>query len=88
MQQIYGKGKEIHAMMIPDNYEVNVARKEKKQFDTEERYYHLFRIDINETYPNEKIDEKFDLITKAFPAPEYKCTLTRVECRGYQEREV
>ncbi len=75
-------------MMIPDNYEVNVARKEKKQFDSEERYYHLFRIDIDETYPNEKIDEKFDLITKAFPAPEYKCTLTRVECRGHQEREV
>ena len=75
-------------MMIPDHYEVNVAKKEKKQFDTEERYYHFCRIEIDHVYPKEDVAAKFDVITKAFPAPEYKCTLTRVECRGHQEREV
>lgn len=75
-------------MMIQDHYEVNVARKEKHSYDTEERYYHFFRVEIEQTYPKESVDEKFDIITKAFPSPEYKCTLTKIECRGHQEREV
>ena len=74
-------------MMIQDHYEVNIARREKRMFDNVERYYHYCRVEI--TDPNQKAaEEKFDVITKAFPAPEYKCTLSFVECRGHQLKEV
>ena len=77
-------------MMIQDHYEVNVARKESgdKFIDGVERYRHFCRIEINTTYPKEEVEEKFEIITEKFPAPEYKCTLTRVECRGIIEKEV
>ena len=75
-------------MMIQNHYEVNVARREKKALCPEEKYYHFVRIEINETWPRESVEEKFDIITKAFPAPEYKCILMKVECSGHIEREV
>ena len=75
-------------MIVPNHYEVNVARLEKKALDSCERYYHFFSIEIRDTWPKESVDEKFDIITKAFPSPEYKCTLTRVECHGIIEKEI
>ena len=66
-------------MMVPEHYEVNIARKEKHALEEEEHYYHFFKIEINEVWPQEKIDEKWEAIIKAFPSPEYKCTLMRVK---------
>lgn len=74
-------------MMIPDHYEINVARREYNPFNDEERYVHFCRIEIKETYPETLIEKKWDIITKAFPMPDYKCTLTKVECRGRVEKE-
>ncbi len=75
-------------MMVPNNYEVNIARREKRALESTARYYHFLHIEIRDTYPEESVYEKFDIITKAFPSPEYKCTLMKVECHGTVEKEV
>lgn len=67
--------------MIEDHYEINVSRKEKMIYDMEERYYHFCKIEIGETN-EEKAMEKYRIICEKFRTPEYKCTLTKVICRG------
>lgn len=68
--------------MIEDHYEINVSRKERKYiYDMEERYYHFCKIEIRETN-EENAMEKYRIICKKFRTPEYKCTLTKVICRG------
>lgn len=73
-------------MMVPEHYEVNVARKEKRALEKEEHYYHFCRIEINEILPS-IIEERWDVIIKAFPSPQYKCSLIRVKCHGETEKE-
>lgn len=68
--------------MIEDHYEINVSRKERKYiYDMEERYYHFCKIEIRETN-EENVMEKYRIICEKFRAQEYKCTLTKVICRG------
>ncbi len=68
--------------MIEDHYEINVSRKERKyMYDMEERYCHFCKIEIKETN-EEKAMEKYRIICEKFRTPEYKCTLTKVICRG------
>lgn len=68
--------------MIEDHYEINVARKERKYIDDkEEKYYHFCKIEIGEII-EENVMEKYRIICEKFRAPEYKCTLTKVICRG------
>ena len=67
--------------MIEDHYEINIARKEKMIYDEEERYYHFCKIEISETIEKNAM-EKYKIICEKFRAPEYKCTLKSVICRG------
>lgn len=67
-------------MMIPSNYEINVAKKQMKPFDFEERYYHYCRIELGDIGKLEAID-KLHQLRKFFPK-EFKLSLMHVNCSG------
>lgn len=64
-------------MMIESHYYLNVAKAEDHK--THYRYY--CRIKIVEIIPEDAIKRARD-ISERFPSPEFKVTLTRVECVG------
>ena len=70
-------------MMIPNNYEINVARMEK-DYTGYECYRHYCRIELSDTFEEEAI-EKFVKLNQMFQADgDYHLSLTKVTCRGEQ----
>lgn len=62
-------------MMIPMNYEMNVAKQNSKG-----NWIHFCRVEIGDTLP-EIAEAKAREIKEMF-GKQYKCSLTRVECVG------
>lgn len=72
-------------MMIPDNYEINVARMEK-DYTGDERYRHYCRIQLDDSFEKDAI-EKFNELNQMFQVNgDYHLSLTKVTCRGEQIR--
>ena len=70
-------------MMIPDNYEINVA-KMSKDYTGRECYRHYCRIEIPDSFEKDAI-EKFNELNQMFQANgDYHLSLTKVTCRGKQ----
>ena len=64
-------------MMIPNNYEINVAKKGKNEL-----YQHYCKIELSCPYDNQAI-EKFNELQQMFQANgDYKLELTKVTCYG------
>jgi len=64
-------------MSIPDNYEINVA---KKRNPDDEYGIHFCKIQLNEVFPV-AAEEKLDFFRKLFGA-DYHVSMTHWECRG------
>ena len=73
-------------MMIPSNYEINVARLQKKPMEPVAHYYHYCRIELGDIGQLEAVD-KFHQLRKFFPE-EFKLTLSHVECKGMEVDEL
>ena len=73
-------------MMIPSNYKINVAKLQKKPLEPVLRYYHYCRIELGDTSELDAVD-KLHQLRKFFP-PEFKLTLSRVECGGKEIEEL
>lgn len=64
-------------MSIPDNYEINVAKKRKPE---DEYGIHFCKIQLSETLPLQA-KEKFEYLKELF-GDEYNLSLTHWVCRG------
>ena len=73
-------------MMIPSNYEINVAKLQKKPLDPVLRYYHYCRIELGDIGELEATD-KLHQLRNFFPEC-FKLTLSRVECGGKEIKEL
>ncbi len=68
---------------IESNYEVNVARKVdgSKFQDGKARRMHFCKVELGSMLP-QAADEKFTVLCKQFPAPEFTLQMTYWKCRG------
>lgn len=69
-------------MMIESNYSLNVARDTGcEMFQGGRAYGHYCRIELGNAHPDVATIIARD-IAERFPSPEFKVTLSRVECSG------
>ena len=73
-------------MMIPSNYEINVAKLQKKPMEPVAHYYHYCRIELGDISKLDATD-KLHQLRKFFPE-EFKLTLSCVECKGMEIEEL
>ena len=66
---------------IPDNYEINVAKKEKPD-DNYGR--HFCKIQLSESF-DESAEEKLNFFRNLL-GDEYNVTMTHWQCRGYSRK--
>ena len=65
-------------MSIPDNYEINVA---KKREPNDEYGIHFCKIQLSNEWNDETAEEKLRFFRELF-GDEYNVSMTRWECRG------
>lgn len=70
-------------MSIPDNYEINVA---KKQNSDDEYGIHFCKIQLSREWNDEMAEEKLQFFRDLF-GDEYNVSMTYWECRGKAKEE-
>jgi len=68
--------------MQQDHYEINVSKARGLNYHGEPHYVHFFATAERSCVTAEQMREVHAEIVKAFPAPAYKVTVMKIECRG------
>lgn len=68
-------------VMIPSNYEVNIAKAAGVLWNGDTRWVHFAKVELGQDF-EENARVKFEELCIRFPSPEWRLTLSRVECFG------